>query len=155
MFQLYYFKATFSRNSSYHVCVPEQARSGTGRTTLHQNRAKRWTTPSTNIWQEPGWEPNSTTKHTVSRRRGSKRGRKGKEGKGKYVEEELGEGLFCPEPDPRALHTSFFTWFGLQPQPRHQLITIFNLKHLIGRGEVVGGLGGSVQGAKSLCDKGR
>ncbi|MEQ2165805.1 hypothetical protein GOODEAATRI_020945 [Goodea atripinnis] len=41
----------------------------TGRTILLQNRAERWTTLSTNTWQERSWEPNWTTSVTVSRKK--------------------------------------------------------------------------------------
>ncbi|XP_047190902.1 sulfotransferase 6B1 [Scophthalmus maximus] len=49
-----------------------KARSATGGTTSRPSRVERWTTPSPNTWRERGWERNSTTDCTVSRRQGSK-----------------------------------------------------------------------------------
>lgn len=54
-------------------CVFEQARLATGRTTSRPNKAKRWMKSSKLNWKEPDWEPNSTTKSTVSRKEGGRR----------------------------------------------------------------------------------
>lgn len=50
-----------------HFSMSVQVRLGTGKTILPQNRAEKWMRPSTNIWQEPSWEPNWTTRSTACR----------------------------------------------------------------------------------------
>lgn len=106
--------------------VPEQVKSATGGTILHPNRAERWTRPSTNTWQEPGWEPNSTIISTASRKQGSKEARV-EEREEKYVEE---DDWWLLKP---------WTESGRPPSSALRLVwtvtsNIFNLKHVIVRG---------------------